>query len=62
MVILKREKCGGSYKLKKGNSVLGRVSGIGLEWSSSRSGALRKTATGREPDQNVAGMRNGVFG
>jgi len=59
---LKGEKCGGLYKLKEGNSVLGRVSGIGLEWSSSRSGALRKTATGREPNQNVTGMRNGAFG
>jgi len=47
-VILKGEKCEGLYKLKEGNSVRGEVSEISLEGSSSRGGASRKTATGRE--------------
>jgi len=34
-VILKREKCGGIYKLKKGNSVLSGVSMTSLEGISS---------------------------
>ena len=54
MIILKGEKCGGLYKLKEENSVRGEVSYISLEESSSRGGASRKTATGREPGQSVA--------
>ena len=62
MVILEGEKCGGLYKLKEGNSVRGGVSKIILEGSSSRGGASRKTATGRESGQSVAGRRKGAFG
>ena len=62
MVILKREKCGGIYKLKEENSVRGGVSGISLEGSLLRGEALMKTATGREPGQSVAGKRKGAFG
>ena len=61
-VILKGEKCGALCKLKEGNLVRGGVSRISLEESSSRGGASRKTVTGREPDQNVAGRRKGAFG
>jgi len=56
---LEGEKCGGLYKLKEGNSVRGEVSMISLEGSSSRDGASRKTATGREPGQSVAGKEKG---
>jgi len=59
-IILEGEKYGGLYKLKEENSVRGRVSGISLEGSSSRSGASRKTATGHEPGQNVVGRRKGA--
>ena len=61
IVIMEGEKCGGSYKLKEGNSVRGKVSGISLKMSSSRGGALRKTVMGREPSQHVAGRRKGTF-
>jgi len=61
-VILKREKCGGLYKLKKGNLVRGGVSRINLEGSSSPGGASNKTVTGHEPGQSVAGRRNGALG
>ena len=61
-VILKGEKYEGLYKLKKRNSVRGGVAGITLEGSSSRGGASRKTATGREPNQSVAERRKGAFG
>ena len=57
MVILKREKCGGIYKLKKENSVQGGVSMTNLEGSSSRGGAPRKTTMGRELGQSVAGKK-----
>jgi len=53
-VILKEEKYRGLYKLKEGNSVRGGVSKISLEESSSRGGASKKTATGREPNQSIA--------
>jgi len=33
-----------------------------LKGSSSRGVISRKTATKREPDQNMAGRRNGAFG
>jgi len=45
------EKC---EELKKENSVQDGVSGIS---NSLRGGASRKTATGREPDQSIAGKR-----
>jgi len=61
-LILKGEKCGGLYKLKKENSVRGRVSRISLEGNSSRGRASRKTATGRKPDQSVVERRKGAFG
>ena len=61
-VILEGEKCGGLYKQKEGNSVRGGVSAISLKGSSSRGGASRKIATGREPDQNIAGRRKGASG
>jgi len=51
---MERKKCGGLYKLKKENSVRGGVSKISLEESSSRGGASKKTATGREPNQSIA--------
>jgi len=56
-VILEGEKFGGLYKLKERNSLRGGVSRISLKGSSSRGGASRKTATGREPDQSVAEKR-----
>ena len=52
----------GYNKLKEENSVRGGVSRISLEGSSSRGETLRKTATGCELDQSVAGRRNGAFG
>ena len=61
-VILKEEKCGGIYKLKEGNLVQGGVSMTSLEGGSSRGGASRKTATGRELGQSVARKRKGRFG
>ena len=61
-VILKGEKCGALYKLKEGNSVRGGGSGISLERSSSRDGASRKTATGRELGQSIAEKRKGALG
>ena len=61
-VILKGEKCGGLYKLKEVNSVRDGVSRISLEGSSSRGGASRKTATGRELGQSVVGKRKGALG
>jgi len=48
MIILKREKCEGIYKLKEGNLVQGGVSITSLEGSSSRDETSRKTAMGRE--------------
>ena len=53
--------CGELYKLKEGNSVRGGVSWINLERSSSRGGASRKTATGCEPSQSIAGRRKSAF-
>jgi len=44
------------------NSVRGGLLGISLEMSSSRGGASRKTATGREPGQSVVGRRKDAFG
>ena len=62
MIILKGENSEWLYKLKEENSVRGGVSRISLEESSSRGGASRKTATGHELGQSVAGRRNGAFG
>ena len=61
-IILEGEKHGEIYKLKKENTVQGGVSMTSLEGSSSRGGASRKTAMGREPDQNIAGKRKSAFG
>ena len=47
--------------MKEGNSVRNKVSRINLEGSSSRGGASRKTTTGREPVQSVAGKRKGAL-
>ena len=60
-VILKEEKCGGLYKLKEGNSIRGRVSGISLKRSLSQGGASRKTGTGCEPGQSFTGMGGGAL-
>jgi len=43
------------------NSVRGGVSGLSLEGSSSRGGALRKATRGCESDQGVAGKSHGAF-
>jgi len=61
-IILKREKCKGSYKLKEGNSVRDGVFGISLEGSSSCGGASMKIATRGESGQSVIGRRNSAFG
>ena len=61
-VIMKGEKCERQYKLKEENSVQGGVLRISFEGSSSRGGASRKTASGRELSQSVTGRRNGAFG
>ena len=60
-IILEGEKCGGLYMLKEGNSVQDGVSRISLEGSSLQGGPSRKTATGRESGQSVAGRRKGAF-
>ena len=48
--------------MKEENSVRGGVLRISLKKNLSRGEAPRKTATGCEPGQNVAGRRNGAFG
>jgi len=62
MVILKGEKCEGLYKLKEGNSVRRKVSGISLKGSSSRGKASRNSAMGRDTGQSVTGKKKGAFG
>jgi len=47
---------------EKRNTIRGGVSRISLKGSSSRGGASKKTATGRDSGQSVAGRRKVAFG
>ena len=60
MIILEGEKCRGICKLKEKTQFKENFNdNLGRE--STQGGALRKTMTGREPDQNTVEKRNGAI-